>query len=247
MATNLVYLNDFGVVTCDAHITQVSSTDDGRTDVQLDQTCFYPRGGGQDWDTGTIRKDGAVLEVDEVRLDEAGVVHHLGSTTGEFNTGDDVQCSVDTERRAINTRLHSAGHLIDLAVDTLQLPWIPGKGAHYPHMSFVEYEAEVRPEEAGALAAKIEQLTNEAVAEGGDNEIRFMPVSEMHAVCRHVPENIPANKPARVVIYHGNFGVPCGGTHVANLHQIGTIHITKVKTKKGITKVSYAIEGINAD
>lgn len=247
MTTNLVYLNDFGVVTCDAHVIDVTNTDDGRVDIQLDQTCFYPRGGGQDWDTGTIQKDGATFKVDEVRLDEAGIVHHLGTATGEFDAGDDVQCSVDTERRAINTRLHSAGHLIDLAVDTLKLPWIPGKGAHYPHMSFVEYEAEVRPEEAGALAAKIEQLANEAVAEGGDNEIRFMPVSEMHTVCRHVPENIPTNKPARVVIYHGDFGVPCGGTHVANLHQIGIIHVTKVKTKKGITKVSYAIEGINAN
>jgi Ser-tRNA(Ala) deacylase AlaX len=72
-----------------------------------------------------------------------------------------------------------------------------------------------------------------------------MPVSEMHTVCRHVPTTIPTHKPARVVIYHSNFGVPCGGTHVADMHDIGAIAITKVKTKKGLTKVSYVVEGIN--
>jgi Ser-tRNA(Ala) deacylase AlaX len=239
MATKLLYMDDFGVTTCDAKVTDIKMTEDGRTAVILDQTCFYPRGGGQDWDTGTIND----FKVEETRLDPEGLVWHIGS--GELHVGDAVKCHVDEARRNINTRLHSAGHVVDLAVDRLKLPWIPGRGGHYPHMSFVEYEGEAAPEQYEDLAKQIETIANEVISKGSQNEIRFMPVSEMHTVCRHVPANIPANKPARVVIYDGDFGVPCGGTYVSNVHDIGRLTITKVKTKKGLTKVSYAVEGIN--
>jgi Ser-tRNA(Ala) deacylase AlaX len=60
-----------------------------------------------------------------------------------------------------------------------------------------------------------------------------------------VPDNIPKNKPARVVMYGPEFGIPCGGTHVKNLKQIGTIKIPKLKEKKGVIRVSYGVEGIN--
>ncbi len=247
MATKLTYLEDFDVVTCDAKVESIHTTEDNRTDIVLDETCFYPRGGGQDWDTGIISNNsGAKFQVEEVRLDESGVVHHIGTyQSGELKVDDKVKCSVDIERREINTRLHSAGHLVDMVVERLRLPWVAGKGAHYPHMSFVEYDAEITPEEAEAIKKDIEKVANEIIAKGSHNEIRFMPVSEMHTVCKHVPENIPTNKPARVVLYDETFGIPCGGTHVKDVHDIGRITISKIKSKKGITKVSYAVEGIN--
>lgn len=248
MATQLAYLENFDVVACSGKVTSIESTEDSRIGVQLDKTCFYPRGGGQDWDEGTIaNEDGlAAFMVQEVRLDENGIVHHIGVyQSGELEVGNQVNCSVDARRRGINTRLHSAGHLVDMAVDRLGLSWVAGKGAHYPHMSFVEYDAEVIPEEVEAVQKDIERTANEIIAKGSKNEIRFMSVSEMHAVCKHVPENIPTNKPARVVVYGEAFGIPCGGTHVKNVHDIGRIKITKVKSKKGVTKVSYTVEGIN--
>ena len=79
MATELLYLDDFDVLTAPATVTAVTVLEDGRLDVVLDRTCFYPRGGGQDWDTGTIRGGHAAFRVEEVRLDEHGVVHHLGA------------------------------------------------------------------------------------------------------------------------------------------------------------------------
>jgi Ser-tRNA(Ala) deacylase AlaX len=244
--TELLYLQDFDVLTCRAKVESVKKTDDDKADVILDQTCFYPRGGGQDWDMGAISNDETIFDVQEVRLDENGMVHHIGVyKSGELHLGDEVTCTVDTERRSINTRLHSAGHIVDLAVDRLKLPWIPVRGGHYPHMSFVEYEGEVDPEQADTIHQQIEGIANDVINKGSQSEIRFMPVSDMHTVCRHVPTNIPTNKPARVVVYNGDFGVPCGGTYVSNVHNIGHVTITKVKTKKGLTKVSYSVEGIN--
>jgi Ser-tRNA(Ala) deacylase AlaX len=245
MATKLAYLEEFDVVTCTASVMAIGDTDDDRTDVQLDKTCFYPRGGGQDWDMGAIKGDDAEFAVEEVRLDDDGTVHHIGTfRNGTFKVGDEVTCSVDTERRMINTRLHSAGHVIDMAVDALGLGWVPTKGQHYPNLSAVEYSGSWEPEKTEELRIAIESLANGFVKSGTENAIRFMPVEEMHTVCRHVPDNIPKNKPARVVMY-GDFGIPCGGTHVKNVNQIGTVSIPKVKEKKGVIRVSYAVEGIN--
>lgn len=245
--TKLLYLEDFDIGTCDAVVEAVAGTEDGRHDVRLDQTCFYPRGGGQDWDEGIIRSDGATFRVQEVRLDESGDVHHIGTfEQGNVEPGDIVACEVDSARRAVNTRLHSAGHVIDMAVDRLGFGWIATKGQHYPHLSAVEYSGEWDAEQAETIRANIERVANELTATDIENSIRFIPVSEMHTVCRHVPENIPTNKPARVVMY-GDFGVPCGGTHVRELRTIGKIRVPKVKAKKGVIRVNYAVEGIGED
>ena len=244
--TELLYMQDFDVESCEATVVSVAQTEDGRTDIVLDQTCLYARGGGQDWDYGTISKDGAQFEVREVRLDEQGDAHHFGTViSGSFAAGDHVNCAVDHERRMINTRLHSAGHVLDMAVDDLGLDWVGGKGQHYPELSAIEYTGSWNPDSAEELRVQIEQRANEFIEKGSENKLLFMPVEVMHTVCRHVPENIPRNKPGRVVMY-GEFGIPCGGTHIRNIHDIGKVYATKLKEKKGVIRLTYAVEGINS-
>lgn len=241
-------MKNFGVETCVAKVISADTTNAGRTNLVLDQTCFYARGGGQDWDMGTITRSGARFNVEEVRLDESGEIHHLGKITGgTFSNEDEVDCEVDHARRAINMRLHSAAHIIDMAVADLGLDWIGTKGQHYPHLSGVEYSGTWDPATSKELRTELEALTNNYVEQGSTNSIRFMPISEMHTICRHVPDNIPANKPGRVVIYGKNFGVPCGGTHVKNIHEVGRITIPSLKMKRGVIRLSYSVEGISSN
>jgi Ser-tRNA(Ala) deacylase AlaX len=202
--TELLCMKDFDMESCEGVVVKVTKMEDGRDDIILDQTSFYPRGGGQDWDTGTITGETAVLNVEEVRLDESGDVHHIGRfEAGLLQAGDKVSGTVDHDRRAANMRLHSA-----------------------------------------ELRGAIQKQANEFVKAGSVNTLRFMSVEEMHTVVRHVPNNIPKNKPGRVVMY-GDFGVPCGGTHVKDISQVGEIHIPKLKEKKGIIRLSYTVPGIN--
>jgi len=245
MATELLYLQDFNVETCDAKIVSVEPAEDGRVDVVLDRTSLYARGGGQDWDTGTIASDAGEIQVEEVRLDEEGTVHHFGRyANGAFAPGDEVHCACDHDRRQANTRLHSAAHVIDMAVADLEPDWVATKGQHYPNLSAIEYSGTWDENRAEEIRGAIEQLANAYVAHGSHNELRFMPVSEMHTVCRHVPDNIPTNKPGRVVMY-GDFGVPCGGTHVQDIAEVGKITIPSLKMKQGVIRLGYEVEGIN--
>lgn len=239
--TKLLYMDDFNVEDCNSTVVSIGMTEDGRTEVILDQTCFYPRGGGQDWDTGSIGS----FQVSEVRMDPEGVVHHIGDLETDLKADDEVKCQVDHDRRAVNMRLHSAAHVIDMAVAELDLDWIATKGQHYPHLCAVEYSGTWDPEQVEVLKEKIESISNELIEKGSSNRLEFVPVEKMHELCRHVPENIPKNKPGRVVMYGEDFGIPCGGTHLKDIADVGKVNVNKLKQKKGVIRLSYSVEGIN--
>jgi Ser-tRNA(Ala) deacylase AlaX len=245
--TDLLFLQDFDVVSVRAAILVISKTEDDRIDIVLDKTCFYARGGGQDWDIGIISSDTGDFTIEEVRLDQEGTVHHIGVYgRGELKVDQSVECNVDKGRRSINTRLHSGGHVIDMAVASLGLDWVGTKGQHYPELCAVEYSGLWKPEKAEELRAAIESNANKLVKASLDNRIVFTAVDEMHKLCRHVPENLPKNKPGRVVMYGEDFGIPCGGTHVKNLNEVGEIRVSKLKEKKGVIRLNYEVVGINA-
>jgi len=66
-STNLVYLSDFKLLQAPAQLIDLLE-ENGRTVLILDQTIFYPQGGGQPYDQGTIENEGGIFKVEEVRF-----------------------------------------------------------------------------------------------------------------------------------------------------------------------------------
>jgi len=153
---------------------------------------------------------------------------------------EDVTCQVDKDRRELNTRLHSAGHLLDMAVSQLGYDWMPTKGYHFPEGSYVEYQGDIGGEDTSELAEKIDKQIARILDENPKTTIKFVDKAELAALCRHVPDNIPKDKPIRVVLC-GNFGIACGGTHVAEIKEIGSETVRKIKAKPGSIRISYQI------
>lgn len=214
--------------------------EDGKTVINLDQTIFYPQGGGQPYDTGTIFSRDKNFHVEEVRFVE-GVVNHYGKFDREaFNIGETVSCTLDIERRQLHTRLHSGGHLVDMGLVKLGIRWQPGKGYHYPNGPYVEYAGSLADMNIEKLKTNLETACNQLIQQSIPTKVLFIPKNEMSSVCEFVPEYIPTNKPARVVMY-GDFGIPCGGTHVSNLKDIGKITIRKIKQNGESIRVSYSL------
>lgn len=239
MPTKLLYLERMNDYTCDAQVTGVT-TENGKTVISLDQTIFYPQGGGQPYDTGSISNEHKKFVVEEVRFID-GVVKHIGMfESGLFEVGEGVSCVVEVERRQLHTRLHSGGHVVDMGLKQLGVIWKPGKGYHFPNGPYVEYKGWLEGIVVEKLKVDLEAACNQIIEKGIETKVLFMPKEEMGTVCAFVPDYIPPNKPARVVMY-GDFGIPCGGTHVSNVREIGKITIRKIKQDGENIRVSYSI------
>lgn len=91
------------------------------------------------------------------------------------------------------------------------------------------------------LKEQIEKEANRIIQENAPVSLHFMEKEEMLKICKNVPENIPLDKPSRVVMY-GENGIPCGGTHVKDLKSIELITVRKIKLKKGILTVAYNVK-----
>ncbi len=101
-----------------AVVLAIETLENGRYRVVLDQTIFYPQGGGQPYDQGTIttQDSGALFDVHEVRFDN-GVVYHIGEfKTGSFAIQQKVNLAVYQARRSLHNKYHAGGNLCYIAM-----------------------------------------------------------------------------------------------------------------------------------
>ena len=119
-ATVALYQTDTRLLTSNATVLAVEPLDGGQGwAVVLDQTIFHPQGGGQPADVGTLEGEtGAPFAVSMVKKGPTGVVRHEGTSAAApaFAAGSRVRCAVSEPARLLNARVHSAGHLIDVAM-----------------------------------------------------------------------------------------------------------------------------------
>jgi Ser-tRNA(Ala) deacylase AlaX len=231
-------MNAFNVYACQAKVLDLYKEND-KDVLILDRTAFYPQGGGQPYDKGIITNSAKFL-VEEVRFVD-GVVKHIGRTeSGNFTKDEVVECMVDQLRRDLHSALHSAGHVVDLAVRQLNFNWIPGKGYHFPEGPYVEYSGDLESVDKEKLKTDLENICNALIAKGCETKLMFVTKDQLQKLCDHVSPHLPENKPIRVVMY-GDIAIPCGGTHVQNISEIKKMTIRKLKMEKGNIRVSYDI------
>lgn len=247
--TGKLYLDDFSLRECDAVIQSVERQEGDTVTLILDQTCLYPGGGGQAHDLGEISWQSGKLRISEVSKDKEGVVRHSGALEGDLPTVRDlVHCVVEPERRLLNSRLHCVGHILDYAVTLSGKQWKAGKGAHYPHMSFVDYDGEFEADEAEDLRQKIEKEINNFIDRGGEVGVKRVLSSEAHEHSDYIPQAVLDKfQYVHLATYPEKFNVCCGGTHVQDLSQIGKVIVTKVKRKDGHNRVSYTLADLLKD
>lgn len=241
--TRKLYLDDYEMLECDAKIVAIDDLGEGKYRFELDQTCAYPRGGGQDCDLGRLEWPDGKLEISEITKDASGAVYHDGSLEGVIaNIGDTVRVVVAKDRRFANSRMHCAGHLIDYAIAKLGKDWKAGKGSHMTGRCYVEYEGEFNADEAEELARNIERVLAEVATKGGAITPSSVPSSEAHVYSAYLPQKVlDSYQNVHVTKYPDNFNVCCGGTHLSDTSELGEVKIEKIKKKNGNIRVSYEI------
>ena len=108
MITKKLYLESIEAAYEDEFTAEVIALEDNK--IVLDQTLFYPLGGGQNWDLGTLTGPNGEMEVIEVRGRDA--IHHTIEDSFQLEVGDEVSGKIDFERRYAHMKMHTAQHLV---------------------------------------------------------------------------------------------------------------------------------------
>eukprot|EP00262_Sarcandra_glabra_P014869 TRINITY_DN4453_c0_g1_i1.p1 TRINITY_DN4453_c0_g1~~TRINITY_DN4453_c0_g1_i1.p1 ORF type:complete len:257 (+),score=42.93 TRINITY_DN4453_c0_g1_i1:59-829(+) len=250
-ATKLAYFDDMWTLHSRATLLSHLQVEDLRHALILDSTIFHPQGGGQPSDTGFITNPDADFKfvVEDVRSRD-GLVFHYGffdtSSAGcaaDLNKGQEVCLHVDGPRREINSRLHSAGHLLDICMCNVGLTYLePGKGYHFPDGPFVEYKGTIPQNELQSKQKELEKEANVLISNGGKVSATVLPYDEASELCGgNLPDYISKSSSPRIVKFGNNPGCPCGGTHVADIAEIKSLKVPQIRVKRGVTKVFYNI------
>jgi len=218
--------------------------------VILDGTIFYPQGGGQPFDTGFLSNENGKFIVKEVRSKNEQVLHIGIFEKGSFKEGDIVHLEINKEKRLLHAKLHSAGHLLDIAMANIGLTHLKaGKGYHFPDGAYVEYEGTISSEDRDGIRVRLEEESNMIIERGSSVDVRMVEYERIGELCIDIPEYLSRNQQARIVTLAKRkdgkqSGCPCGGTHVKDVKEIGSLKIRKIVVKGGksnSTRISYEV------
>jgi alanyl-tRNA synthetase len=139
----------------------------------------------------------------------------------------------------LNSKAHSAGHILQAVVEKLNIGLKAVKGYHFPDGSFVQF-AGPKPLNVGDLIKSVNARLSMILTEDYNVEIKMVSFDEISLICPDLPYSLPEGKPLRVVkiCSIGNY-VPCGGTHIAHLRDINKIEVAKIKVKDGDVRINY--------
>lgn len=206
--------------------------------VRLDQTYFYPEGGGQPADSGTL--DG--LDVIDVQKRDGETVHLL-ATDPHFEAGETITGLIDEESRTYHMRAHTASHLV-YGVGR-QLFDDPGYGGFdiRPEKIRLDFEINHDPDDVSALT--FERMVNEVIWDSREvtwEVMRSERARRSDDIVFNLTDGDELSNTVRVVEVEGWDIAACGGTHVKNTSEIGPMAVLDISNPgSNLVRVEYAV------
>ena len=225
METQKLYETDSHLRQCRAKVLDCFPAGDGFR-VVLDRTVFFPEGGGQLSDGGTI--GGA--EVTETHEKEGRILHF---TREPLPVGAEVECLLDWPRRLDHMQQHTGEHILSWAF--WKLFGAQNVGFHMgAELVTIDLDREVTREEAEAA----EELANDQVFQDLPVRWRIASPEELDALpLRKKTEKFTGD--LRLVEVEGGDLCTCCGTHVERTGEVGLIKVTRLERNKGGTRVEF--------
>lgn len=222
MATTELFREDAYLKSCQATIIAIDERG-----IQLDQTVFYPLGGGQAGDSGKlVRAGGSAVVIGDTRRDrESGALLHLPASPDHgLTAGDKVTAEIDWERRYKHMRFHTATHLLCAVV-----PFSTNGcsiTADYARLDFATGPEQIDKE---LVQRELDRLVGE------DHAVRTVWVTDEELAAKPELVRTMSVKPPtgmgriRLLEIDGVDLQACGGTHVKNINELGRMVIAKVE------------------
>src|SRR5687767_13867348 len=232
--TDRLYHNDSHLIEFEARVTDKTDRVSGWTAVTLDRTAFYPTGGGQPSDTGTLDHNRVIACIDD---EENGVLHVMQGRAPEI--GATVQGRVDWSRRLDHMQQHTGQHILSQAFVTL---------FNAPTRSFrvLDQSCEIDVDLANPATEIIEravELANNVIWE--DRPITIHNVTPEEAAELPLRKDPAREGELRLIEVEGFDLTPCGGTHAHRTGEVGMIAVRHWERAKGLTRIEF-VAGVRA-
>ena len=207
-----------------ASVTGCRERKDGRWEITLDQTAFFPEGGGQPWDTGTL--GGAdVLEVHER---DGEVIHY---TDRPLEAGSQVEGCLDWERRFDHMQGHSGEHILTGCIH---------RRFGYDNVGFHMGSEEITIDFNGLLTGEeldeMEREANEAIYRNLPVQILTPSPEELENMEYRSKKELSGQ--VRITVIPGVDVCACCGTHVEHTGEVGLIKVLGMIHYKGGVRIS---------
>ena len=221
-------------------ITSVSTDKDGKSVVTLDRTIFFPEGGGQSCDLGTL----GGFPVTDVQETEDDIFHTVDCPARALAEGAEVSLILDWERRFDNMQRHCGEHILS-GMFFREYGGV-NRGFHMGDQYMtVDISLEAKPEFTTItweMAKHVEYCTNEAIWQN-------QPVITRHFDTKKEAEHLPMRKALTLekditIVCVGDVANPsdcvfCCGTHPSTAGQVGMVKIFKVESNKGMFRIYF--------
>ena len=226
--TDRLYFADPYLTTFSAKVIN-HRVQNGKTEVSLDRSAFYPEGGGQPADHGTL----SGIAVIDVQSDDDGVVWH--TIDAELSTGS-IEGRVDWQRRFDHMQQHHGQHLLSAAFEEL----FDLKTTAF-HLAADYATIDLGGDATEAQLLRAEARTNEIIWQDHPVNARFVTREELAAIPLRKPPTVEGA--IRVVSVGGFDHSACGGTHPRTTGAVGILHIRRREKRGSETRVEFVCGG----
>jgi misacylated tRNA(Ala) deacylase len=219
--TEPLFRDDSYLKQCDATVTAA-----GDGGVQLDRTVFYPMGGGQPGDTGTLRWDGGEIAIVDTRYGDGGTILHIAEEGASLPPeGTAVTATLDWDRRYLHMRMHTALHLLG---SVLKYGVTGGNiSAQKSRLDFDMEDTVDKEQVTSDLQALVSADHPVSCRWISDEELDAQP-ELVRTMSVQPPRGVGK---VRLLEIEGIDLQPCGGTHLKSTAEVGNVRVGKVEKK----------------
>jgi len=236
--TTRVYLNDSYAQSIDANVLRAVQEKNSAY-VLLDRTIFHPRSGGQPSDAGTI--EGASFRVDVKRaMNQSGVIVHFGKVEGKLDVGP-ATCKIDWTNRFLMMRRHTAAHLLDHCLATQTGSHVETTDSWLGDDPYVGYGGSAPTD---LDLKRLQELGNGFIQQGLNVEIKTMDRLDAECLIVDAPNlaRLPKSEKLRIVTIQGQLPIPCGGTHVRTVREIGALEVRRTEPAEAGFRLHFEVK-----
>ncbi|HET9713591.1 MAG TPA: DHHA1 domain-containing protein [Pyrinomonadaceae bacterium] len=228
MVTERLYYSDSHLIEFEARVVDVTDRVSGWTAVVLDRTAFYPTGGGQPSDTGTLNGSRVVECIDD---GDNGVLHVVQGAAPVREAV--VRGRVDWARRLDHIQQHTGQHILSQAF--IKLFNAPTKGFRVMDAS-CEIDVQLNNPTTEIIERAVE-LANNVIWE--DRAITILNVTSEQAAELSLRKEPAREGELRLIEIEGFDLTPCGGTHAYRTGEVGNVAVRSWERAKGLTRIEF--------